>query len=67
MNIGRKTKNRAGKLWWICERIIRREMKSTVSIAVDIIVKKLVDEIHMGEEHPPAAIPGEPNFVQHFP
>ena len=42
-------------------------MKSTVSIAVDIIVKKLVDEIHMGEEHPPAAIPGEPNFVQHFP
>lgn len=33
---------------------------------IDVIVEQFVNEIHMWEEHSPAAVPGEPQGIQDF-
>lgn len=37
---------------------------SAVSIAVDVVIKQFVDEVHVRQEHAPAAVAGESDFVQ---
>lgn len=34
---------------------------------VDVVIEQFVNQVHMRQEHPPAAIPAEPQFVQHLP
>ena len=43
-----------------------RQSHFSVSNFVDVVVEQLVNEVDMGQEHPPAAVSTEAQLVQYF-